>query len=159
MISLTAWIQNPNNDKPDFILKNGKLLSVENKNLREEIANRIFQIDELAKVIYQNNKIILKRFKRIYLAKFHVKFENDEVREMPVLMLINNINSNNLNHLDNKIATLFGSIPKTLNKKHVNDLTNLIESDLKQINIIKGTISLSVAIILALLLYYLINQY
>ncbi len=157
--NLSAWIQNPNTEESDLILKNGKFISVESESLRKEISKMMFHIDEKGKEFYASNdlKIIKdKDNKGIYLIKLQTLKLDENGRTMPMMILVENYRENTRSDLQDMIDETLKTSDYEVNKEHIEKILNQLKSDLENNLKKKNIFTIGVGIVLLVALIFLI---
>ena len=90
-MNVKAWIQSSNENENDFVLENGKLLSIEDNIKGREFVNLMFDIKENGKVKLQQPFLEIvqsKKEKNLFLIDMNAENKDIHQRRVAVMLLV-----------------------------------------------------------------------
>ena len=90
-MNIKAWIQSSNENENDFVLENGKLLSIEDNTKGREFVNLMFDIKENGKVKLQQPFLEIvqsKKDKNLFLIDMSAENKDIHQRRVAVMLLV-----------------------------------------------------------------------
>ncbi|WP_448824936.1 hypothetical protein [Capnocytophaga ochracea] len=90
-MNVKAWIQSSNENENDFVLENGKLLSIEDNVKGREFVNLMFDIKENGKVKLQQPFLEIvqsKKEKNLFLIDMNAENKDIHQRRVAVMLLV-----------------------------------------------------------------------
>ena len=90
-MNIKAWIQSSNENENDFVLENGKLLSIEDNVKGREFVNLMFDIKENGKVKLQQPFLEIvqsKKEKNLFLIDMNAENKDIHQRRVAVMLLV-----------------------------------------------------------------------
>ena len=90
-MNVKAWIQSSNENENDFVLENGKLLSIEDNVKGREFVNLMFDIKENGKVKLQQPFLEIvqsKKEKNLFLIELNAENKDIHQRRVAVMLLV-----------------------------------------------------------------------
>ena len=90
-MNIKAWIQSSNENENDFVLENGKLLSIEDNTKGREFVNLMFDIKENGKVKLQQPFLEIvqsRKDKNLFLIDMSAENKDIHQRRVAVMLLV-----------------------------------------------------------------------
>ena len=90
-MNIKAWIQSSNENEDDFVLENGKLLSIEDNTKGREFVNLMFDIKENGKVKLQQPFLEIvqsRKDKNLFLIDMSAENKDIHQRRVAVMLLV-----------------------------------------------------------------------
>ena len=90
-MNIKAWIQSSNENENDFVLENGKLLSIEDNTKGREFVNLMFDIKENGKVKLQQPFLEIvqsRKDKNLFLIDMSAENKDTHQRRVAVMLLV-----------------------------------------------------------------------
>ena len=90
-MNIKAWIQSSNENEDDFVLENGKLLSIEDNTKGREFVNLMFDIKENGKVKLQQPFLEIvqsRKDKNLFLIDMSAQNKDIHQRRVAVMLLV-----------------------------------------------------------------------
>lgn len=158
MLNLIAWIQNPDKTQKDLILNNGAFVVTDEHNTRDEISEKIFDIDSNGKHFYKSNTLNIIRFNSTYLIKLQTSKLDENGRSMPMMMLVEKYQENLNSELKNLIYMTLSNSKYELDNKFVDEILNQLKIDLENLIKKKKMLTIGVGVLFLIGLIFLIKS-
>lgn len=132
MLNLMAWIQNSDKTQEDLILNNGKFV-VDQSNIRGEISKKMFDIHNSGDCFHKSKTIDMIRLGPIYFIKLQTLKLDENGRNMPMMMLVEEYQENSNPELKKLIDSTLSNSKYEFDNKLVDEILNQLKKDLENI--------------------------